>query len=221
MKGILGRKIGMTQVFLADGKVQPVTVVEAGPCVVLQRKTVEKDGYSAIQIGFMDKKAKNTSKPEAGHLKKAGLSVGKRYIKEIKVPANLEIKEGSLVTSEVFTANEVVKVTGTSMGRGFAGVIKRFGFSSGPSSHGSKAHRYPGALGSGTGKSNVLKGKRQPGHMGNVTKTIANLKVIEVMADKNVILISGAIPGPKNSLVLIKNNSEYDAAKIKQPKAQG
>jgi len=219
MKAILGRKIGMTQIFTADGNVIPVTVVEAGPCVVLQRKTVERDGYSAVQLGFADKKEKNTNMPEAGHVKKAGLTVGKRHIKEIRVPAGLVVTEGSLITTDMFAINEVVKVTGTSMGRGFTGAIKRHGFSSGPSGHGSKNHRNPGTIGSGTGKSNVLKGKRQPGHHGNVTKTVSNLKVIDILTDKNVILISGPIPGPKNSLVLIKNNSEFDAAKIKQSAA--
>ncbi len=210
----------MTQIFLPDGNVQAITVVEAGPCVVLQRKTVERDGYSAIQLGFADKKEKNTTKPEAGHVKKSGLKVAKRHIKEMRVPAELQVNEGSLITTDVFAVNEVVKVTGKTMGRGFQGAIKRHGFASGPSSHGSKTHRYPGTLGAGTGKSNVLKGKKQPGHYGNETVTIANLKIVDILPEKNVILISGAIPGPKNSLVLIKNNSEYDAAKIKQPQAQ-
>lgn len=215
MKAIIGRKIGMTQVFLPNGNVQPVTVVEAGPCIVLQRKTPESDGYSAVQLGFLDKKVKNTKKTELGHLKKANLSTGKRYVKEVKVPAELKVSEGAAITTEVFSVNEVVKVTGTSMGRGFAGVIKRFGFSRGPESHGSKAHRYPGALGSGTGKSNVLKGKKQPGRMGSETITISNLRVVDIMPEKNIILISGSIPGYKNSIVLIKNNSEYDVSKIK------
>lgn len=202
MKGILGRKAGMTQVFTKDGKLIPVTVVEVEPNVVMQVKTVEKDGYNAVQLGVFDKKEKNATKPEMGRAKKAN-TTPKRYLKEIRGfegTYNLGDKLGA----DVFAVGEVVDVTGTSKGKGFQGTIKRHNQSRGPMTHGSHYHRGPGSLGTMLPK-RVLKGKNLPGHMGSVTVTIQNLEVVEVNANENYILVSGNIPGAKNSLILIKS----------------
>ena len=201
MKGILGRKVGMTQVFTKDGVLVPVTVVEVEPNVVMQVRTPEKDGYSAIQLGVFDKKEKNATKASIGHAKKAGTNP-KRFLKEIRdVEASYNI--GDKVGVEIFSVGEVVDVTGTSKGKGFEGTIKRHNQSRGPMTHGSHYHRGPGSLGTMLPK-RVLKGKNLPGHMGHETVTIQNLEIIEVNANENYILVSGNIPGPKQSLVLIK-----------------
>ena len=202
MKGILGRKVGMTQVFTKDGVLIPVTVVEVEPNVVMQVRTPEKDGYSAIQLGVFDKKEKNANKASIGHAKKAGTNP-KRFLKEIRdVEASYNV--GDKVGVEIFTVGEVVDVTGTSKGKGFEGTIKRHNQSRGPMTHGSHYHRGPGSLGTMLPK-RVLKGKNLPGHMGHETVTIQNLEIIEVNANENYILVSGNIPGPKKSLVLIKS----------------
>ena len=202
MKGILGRKVGMTQVFTKDGVLIPVTVVEVEPNVVMQVRTPEKDGYSAIQLGVFDKKEKNATKASIGHAKKAGTNP-KRFLKEIRdVEASYNV--GDKVGVEIFTVGEVVDVTGTSKGKGFEGTIKRHNQSRGPMTHGSHYHRGPGSLGTMLPK-RVLKGKNLPGHMGHETVTIQNLEIIEVNANENYILVSGNIPGPKQSLVLIKS----------------
>lgn len=201
MKGILGRKAGMTQVFTHDGKLIPVTVVEVEPNVVMQVKTVEKDGYNAIQLGVFEKKEKNSNKPAAGHAKKAN-TTPKRFLKEIRdVEGSYNL--GDQLSANIFEAGEVVDVTGTSKGKGFEGTIKRHNQSRGPMTHGSRYHRGPGSLGTMLPK-RVLKGKNLPGHMGHETITIQNLEIIEANADENYILVSGNIPGAKNSLVLIK-----------------
>lgn len=215
MKGILGRKAGMTQVFTKEGKLIPVTVVEVEPNVVMQVKTVEKDGYSAIQLGVFDKKEKNSSKPSIGHAKKAN-TTPKRFLKEIRdVEGTYNL--GDTVSANIFEAGEIVDVTGTSKGKGFEGTIKRHNQSRGPMTHGSRYHRGPGSLGTMLPK-RVLKGKNLPGHMGHETITIQNLEIIEANASENYILVSGNIPGAKNSLVLIKsaikNSRKADAKEI-------
>jgi large subunit ribosomal protein L3 len=202
MKGILGKKIGMTQVFTAEGNVVPVTVIEAGPNVVLQKKDQDNDGYEAVQLGFVDKKEKNATKPAQGHAKKAN-TAPKRYIREIRGINLGEYEVGQVIKADVFTAGEFVDVTGVSKGKGFQGVIKRWGQSTGPMSHGSRYHRGPGSMGS-IQANRVPKGKRLPGHMGNETITIQNLEVVRVDAERNVILVKGSIPGPKNALVKVK-----------------
>ena len=202
MKGILGRKVGMTQVFTKDGKLIPVTVVEVPSNVVMQVKTVEKDGYSAVQLGVFDKKENKATRPEMGNAKKAN-TTPKRYLKEVR---NMEgaYNIGDTVSADVFNVGEIVDVTGTSKGHGFEGVIKRHNQSRGPMGHGSHYHRRPGSLGTMLPK-RVLKGKKLAGHMGVDTVTIQNLEIIEVNVNENYILVSGNVPGAKNSLVLIKS----------------
>lgn len=202
MKGILGKKLGMTQVFTAEGNVVPVTVIEAGPCVVLQKKDQENDGYEAVQFGFSDKKQNRSIKPEIGHAKKAG-STPKRYVREIRGINLADYEVGQEVKADLFAAGEFVDVTGISKGKGFAGVIKRWGQSTGPMSHGSRYHRGPGSMGS-IQANRVPKGKRLPGHMGTETVTIQKLEVIRVDTERNVILVKGSIPGPKNGFVKVK-----------------
>jgi large subunit ribosomal protein L3 len=184
-KGILGKKLGMTQVFTPEGLVVPVTVIQAGPCVVLQKKDVENDGYEAIQIGFDDKKEKRAIKPELGHAKKAG-AAPKRYIKEVRGVALADYEVGQELKADLFTEGEFVDVTGTSKGKGFSGTIKRWNQSRGPMAHG------------------VPKGKHLPGHMGGETVTLQNLQVVKVDAERNVLLVKGSIPGPNNSYVSVK-----------------
>ena len=201
MKGILGRKVGMTQVFTTEGKLIPVTVVSVEPNTVMQVKTVETDGYNAIQLGVVDKKEKNASRASVGHAKKAN-TTPKRFLKEIRGCEGYQV--GDKVSADVFEVGDVVDVTGTSKGKGFAGTIKRHGQSRGPMAHGSHYHRGPGSLGTMLPK-RVLKGKKLPGHMGNVTVTVQNLEIIEVNPAENYILVSGNVPGAKNALVLIKS----------------
>ncbi|ALS26174.1 50S ribosomal protein L3 [Paenibacillus cisolokensis] len=204
MKGILGKKLGMTQVFSPEGNVIPVTVIEAGPCVVLQKKDLENDGYEAVQLGFSDKKEKNATKPEIGHAKKAG-SAPKRYVREIRGVNLSEYEVGQEVKADIFSAGEFVDVTGISKGKGFAGVIKRWGQSRGPMAHGSRYHRGPGSMGS-IQANRVPKGKHLPGHMGHETVTIQKLEIIRVDAERNVILVKGSVPGPKNGFVKVKQS---------------
>lgn len=203
MKGILGKKLGMTQVFTPEGNVIPVTVIEAGPCVVLQKKDLENDGYEAIQIGYADKKEKRATKPEIGHAKKAN-TAPKRYIKELRGVELSQYEVGQELKADMFTEGEFVDVTGISRGKGFAGVIKRWGQSTGPMAHGSRYHRGPGSMGS-IQANRVPKGKRLPGHMGSETITVQNLEVVKVDAERNVILVKGSIPGAKNSFVNVKS----------------
>lgn len=202
MKGILGKKLGMTQVFTAEGNVVPVTVIEAGPCVVLQKKDQENDGYEAVQLGFSDKKENNANKPQIGHAKKAN-TAPKRYVREIRGISLGEYEVGQEIKADLFVEGEFVDVTGVSKGKGFQGVIKRWGQSRGPMAHGSRYHRGPGSMGS-IQANRVPKGKRLPGHMGHETITIQKLEVVRVDAERNVLLVKGSIPGPKNSFVKIK-----------------
>lgn len=203
-KGILGRKIGMTEKFTKDGKVIPVTVVEVEPNVITQIKTKETDGYTAIQIATGSKKEKNATKAEIGHAKKAGVAP-KRFLKEIRVESTEGYTLGSTIAADIFEVGEKVDVTGTSKGKGFQGVIKRHGQSRGPETHGSRYHRRPGSMGT-MRPMRVLKGKKLAGHMGSETVTIQNLEIIEVCVQDNYILVSGNVPGPKGSLVLIRNS---------------
>jgi len=202
MKGILGRKIGMTQVFTKDGKLVPVTVVEVEPNVVTQIKTVEKDGYDAIQLGAVTVKEKNSNKAKIGHAKKAN-TAPKRFLKELRGVNVNDYTLGQVISADLFNAGEIVDVSGVSKGKGFQGVIKRWNQSRGPMGHGSQYHRGVGSLGTLL-PMHVLKGKKLPGHMGNVATTIQNLEVVSVDLENNVILIKGNVPGPKKSLVMIK-----------------
>jgi large subunit ribosomal protein L3 len=202
-KGILGKKLGMTQVFGENGIVVPVTVIEVGPCVVLQKKDVETDGYEAIQIGFDDKKEQRANNPEKGHAKKAN-TAPKRYIKEIRGVDINGYEVGQEVKADLFAAGEIVDVTGTSKGKGFQGVIKRHGQSTGPMSHGSRYHRRPGSMGA-VDAARVFKGKALPGRMGGEIVTIQGLEVIKVDTERNLLLVKGAIPGPKKSFVTVKS----------------
>jgi large subunit ribosomal protein L3 len=203
MKGILGKKLGMTQVFTPEGLVVPVTVIQAGPCVVLQKKDAENDGYESIQIGFDDKKVQRTIKPELGHAKKAG-ATPKRYVKEIRGIQLADYEVGQELKADLFAEGEFVDVTGTSKGKGFQGNIKRHNQSTGPMAHGSRYHRGPGSMGS-IQANRVPKGKKLPGHMGNETVTLQNLRIVKVDTERNVLLVSGSIPGPKNSYVSVKS----------------
>ena len=212
MKGILGKKIGMTQVFAKDGKLIPVTVVSVEPNVVMQIKTKETDGYEAIQLGFATKKEKHSTKAEMGHAKKAN-AAPKRFLKEIKGVEVSNYELGQEIKCDVFEAGEIVDVTGTSKGKGFQGVIKRYNQSRGPMGHGSQYHRGVGSMGP-LRPMRVFKGKKLPGHMGNETVTIQNLEVVAIDLDENVILIKGNIPGPKNSFVVIKSSIKNPDAKV-------
>ena len=199
-KGIIGRKVGMTQIFDEKGNVIPVTVIEAGPCVVAQVKTVETDGYNAVQLGFGDIKDKHINKPEAGHFAKAKLA-NKKHLREFRIDSVEGIKVGDELKADVFEAGEKIDVQGTSKGKGFQGVIKRHGQHRGPMGHGSMYHRRPGSMGSTSTPGRVFKGKKLPGHMGRVTVTIQNLDVVRIDMDKNVILVKGSVPGPKGAIL--------------------
>lgn len=204
MKGILGRRLGMTQIFDEQGVVTPVTIIEAGPCFVTQVRTPERDGYSAIQLGFGEVKPKRLTRGELNHLRKNGLPA-LRYLREIRMNDTSEYKEGDRITVDIFKPGDYVDVTGTSKGRGFQGGVKRHGFGGGPKTHGqSDRLRAPGAIGSGTTPGRVYKGTRMAGHMGNVRVTVQNLRVVQVYPEQNLIAVRGAVPGPKNGLVIIR-----------------
>ncbi len=205
-KGILGKKLGMTQVFTPEGKVIPVTVIQVGPCVVMQKKDVENDGYEAIQLGFSDKKENNAIKPELGHAKKAG-TTPKRYVREIRGVNLADYEVGQEVNADLFSEGEFVDVTGTSKGKGFQGVIKRHGQSRGPMAHGSRYHRRPGSMGS-IAANRVFKGKKLPGQMGNETVTLRNLEIVKVDAERNVLLVKGSVPGPNKSYIKVKSTTK-------------
>ncbi len=202
MKGILGKKIGMTQIFTEHGEVIPVTVVEAGPVVVTQIKTTENDGYTAIQVGFGDAKEKSLNKPQKGHL--AAANTLKKHLKEFRVDSVEGYTVGQEIKADLFAAGELIDVTGISKGKGFQGPIKRHGKSRGPETHGSRYHRRPGSMGACSYPGRVFKNKKLAGHMGSVKVTVQNLEVVRVDADKNFILVKGAIPGAKGSVVTIK-----------------
>ena len=203
IKMILGRKIGMTQVWDDDDNVVPVTVIQAGPCAVSQVKTQATDGYDAVQIGFGDIKAKNVNKPMAGHFAKAGVEPV-RYLREVRVENAGEYKVGDEQTVAAFADVKKVDVTGTSKGKGFAGVMKRYGFAGGPGGHGAHFHRAPGSVGQCATPSRVFKGLRLPGHMGCDTVTVKNLEVVRIDEEQNLILVKGAVPGGKNGIVRVR-----------------
>ena len=201
-RGLLGRKLGMTGHFTPEGKYIPVTVIQVGPCVVTQIKTESTDGYNALQLGFGDRKKSRTNKPMEGHLKKSG---GGRFelLREFSVKNPGEYNLGQTITLDVFKVGERVDVTGTSKGRGFAGVIKRHGFHGGKKSHGSHSHRIPGSIGCSATPSKVIKGKKMPGHYGNKRKTIQNLEIIDIRPEENLVLLMGSVPGPGSGLLAV------------------
>ena len=202
MKAIIGKKVGMTQVFDEKGVVIPVTVVQAGPCVVAQVKTIETDGYNAVQLGYGEIKDKHINKPVAGHFKKAGIS-NKKHLREFRQDS-IDVKVGDEIKVDVFAMGEKIDVQGTTKGKGFQGVIKRHGQSRGPMGHGSMYHRRPGSMGPTSTPGRVFKGKKLPGHMGVQTVTIQNLDIVKVDLDKNVLLVKGSVPGPKGALLKIR-----------------
>ena len=204
-KAIIAKKIGMTQVFAEDGRLVPVTVLEAGPCAVIQKKTVENDGYEAVQVGFADQREKLANKPKKGHFAKAGVSV-KKFVKEFRFENSAEYEIGAEIKADIFAAGDKVDVSGVSKGKGYASTIKRYNAQRGPMGHGSKSHRVTGSMGSSATPSNVKKGKRMPGHMGAVNVTLQNVEIVRADADKNLILIKGAVPGAKGAILVIKES---------------
>ncbi len=204
-KAIIGKKIGMTQIFDEKGKVIPVTVIEAGPCTIAQIKTIETDGYNAVQLGYGEVKPSKVNKPETGHFKKASLTP-KKHLREFRLDSLEGLKGGDELKADVFTAGDKVDVQGTTKGKGFQGVIKRHGQSRGPMGHGSMYHRRPGSMGPTSTPGRVFKGKKLPGHMGVETVTIQNLDVVRVDMDKNVILVKGSVPGVKGAILKIKSS---------------
>lgn len=204
-KAIIAKKIGMTQVFTEDGRLIPVTVLEAGPCPVVQKKTMENDGYEAVQVGFIDQKEKLANKPKKGHFEKAGVSL-KKYLKEFRFEDAASYEIGQEIKADIFAAGDRVDVSGVSKGKGYASTIKRYNAQRGPMGHGSKSHRVTGSMGSAATPSSVKKGKRMPGHMGAVNVTLQNVEIVKADADKNLVLIKGAVPGPKGAILVIKES---------------
>ena len=204
-KAMLATKVGMTQIFGENGILIPVTVLQAGPLYVTQIKTVENDGYSAVQVGYGVIRDKLVNKPRKGHFAKAGVA-NKRVLKEFKFDNSADFKVGQEIKADLFTTGDKVDATAKSKGKGFQGAIKRHGLSRGPMAHGSKHHRHAGSNGAATSPGRVFKGKKMPGQMGNVKVTVQNLEVVRVDADKNLILVKGAVPGPKKSLVMLKSS---------------
>ncbi|WP_186431336.1 50S ribosomal protein L3 [Clostridium sp. BSD9I1] len=204
-KAIIGKKLGMTQIFDENNKVVPVTVIEAGPCVVTQKKTVEKDGYEAIQVGYGVIKEKLVNKPRKGHFSKAGVE-SKRLLKEFKLENSNDYQVGQELKADLFVAGDKVDVSGVSKGKGFQGTIKRWNGHRGPMTHGSKFHRSVGSMGASSDPSRTFKNKKMPGHMGNRNTTVLNLEVVKIMPEKNIILIKGGVPGPNKGFVVIRNS---------------
>ncbi len=205
VEGLIGKKIGMTQVFDEEGNIIPVTVLKVGPCAVVQIKTEERDGYRAVQLAYIEEKPpRKVNKPTRGHYSKAGVAP-QRLLREFKLGEG-EVKEGDTLTVDIFEGVERVDVTGTSKGRGFQGVMKRHGYAGGPAAHGSKFHRAPGSVGSTTFPGRVLKGKGMPGHMGNERVTVIGLRVVDIDKDNNLMLVRGAVPGPNGGYVLVKKS---------------
>ncbi len=203
-KAIIGKKIGMTQIFAEDGRVVPVTVIEAGPCVVVQKKTMDKDGYEAIQVGYGDIRKKLLNKPETGHFNKAGVAL-RRLLKEFRFDDCAPYEIGQELRADVFETGDIVDVMGVSKGKGFQGAIKRHNQSRGPMSHGSRYHRGPGSMGACSSPSRVFPGKGLPGHMGHEKVTIQNLEVVRVDNERNLMLVKGSLPGPKGSVIVVKD----------------
>lgn len=209
-KGLIGKKLGMTQVFADDGTRIPVTIVEAGPCVVVQKKTVAKDGYNAIQVGFENKDSNRSNRALVGHCKSAEKGAF-QYLREIRTEDIDQYNVGDIITADIFSEGELIDVTGTSIGKGYQGVIKRWNFQGGRSTHGSRFHRAPGSIGSSATPSRVFKNTRLPGHLGNARVTVQRLEVVRADAAENILMIKGAVPGPANALVMIR-----DSVKAKQ-----
>ena len=205
MKTLIGKKVGMTQIFDETGKVIPVTVIEAGPCVIAQVKSVETDGYNAIQLGYEDVKETKLNKPERGHFAKANIAA-KKHLREFRLDSVEGLTVGSELTVNVFAEGDRLDIQGTSKGKGFQGVIKRHGQSRGPMGHGSMYHRRPGSMGPTSTPGRVFKGKKLPGHMGRVTVTIQNLDIVKVDTDKNVVLVKGSVPGAKGAILKLKTS---------------
>lgn len=205
INGLLGKKVGMTRLFTEEGRWIEVTVLEAGPCSVVQRKTKDTDGYSAVQLGYGDVKESRCNKPMSGHFEKSGIAP-KRVLKEIRVPDDIEINTGDEVTAEIFTVGDRVDISGTSKGRGFAGAIKRHGFGGGPGGHGSHFHRAPGSVGQSADPAKVYKGKRLPGHYGNAKITVQNLEVVNVDTDNNLLIVRGSVPGANGGVVVVNKS---------------
>jgi large subunit ribosomal protein L3 len=204
LSGMMGRKVGMTQVFSEDGQVVPVTVLEVGPCTVLQKKTVKREGYNALQFGFSLKPLGRLKLPEQGRVKKAGLSHGFRYIKEISVKDPEAFDVGQVLTLKDLEVRQLVDIVGVSKGRGVSGTIKRYGFSKGPMGHGSKHHRAVGSVGQSATPSRVIKGKKMPGRMGGNRVTVKNSMVVDVRPDENLLLVKGCVPGAINQLIYVR-----------------
>ena len=204
-KAIIAKKIGMTQIFTEDGRLIPVTVLEAGPCSVIQKKTMENDGYEAIQVGFAEQREKLANKPKKGHFAKAGVSV-KKYLREFRLEDAAGYEVGAEIKADIFAVGDKVDVSGVSKGKGYASTIKRYNAQRGPMGHGSKSHRVVGSMGSSATPSSVKKGKRMPGHMGAVNVTLQNVEIVRADAEKNLILIKGAVPGSKGAILVIKES---------------
>ncbi|MFC1498656.1 50S ribosomal protein L3 [Verrucomicrobiota bacterium] len=213
MQGLIGKKLGMTQVFDESGQCITVTVIEAGPCVVVQRKTKERDGYDAVQLGFAEKKEHLTAKSALGRFKKAGIANPMRHMKELEIEEGDELKEGDKITVSIFDDVSFVDVTGLSKGRGFQGVVKRHGMRGGRKTHGSTTHRRVGAIGQCSTPSRVAKGTRMPGQMGNVRVTQQNLAVVQVKGEDNRLLLGGSVPGPNGSIILVRKALKKAGAK--------
>jgi large subunit ribosomal protein L3 len=204
LNGIIGKKLGMTRIFDEDGRAVAVTVIEAGPCFVVQQKRRDKDGYEAVQVGFDRKTLAKCTKPMQGHLEKHGSKSGFHLIREFRVEDAGGWESGQEISVEQFAIGDRLQVTGTSKGKGFSGVVKRWGFRIGPMSHGSMSHRAPGSIGASAYPSRVIKGKKMPGHLGNVRLTVKNIEVIDVRPEDNLLVVKGPVPGPRNGFLLIK-----------------
>lgn len=210
LKGLLGMKLGMTRIFTEDGLWIPVTLLQAGPCTVVQRKTKDHDGYEAVQVGFGEKKEKRCTKPLLNHFKRAGVSP-KRVLREFRVDSDSDLKPGDEIRTDIFKKGDRVDVSGVSKGRGFAGVVKRHHFGGGPGTHGSNFHRAPGSIGASADPSEVVKGKRLPGRMGNQNVTMLNLEVVDVVPEKNLLVVRGAVPGANGGVIVVKHSVKGSA----------
>jgi large subunit ribosomal protein L3 len=208
ISALIGKKLGMSQLFSPDGEVTPVTVIEAGPCTITQIKSVESDGYNAVQMGFGEKNPRRTTKPLLGHLKKCGKGPF-AFLKEVHVDDVGEFELGQEIGVDIFQVGELVEIMGKSKGKGFAGTIKRWNFSRGPMSHGGMNKRPPGSIGCSATPSRVIKGRKMPGHMGNRKVTVEGLKIVDIRPEENIILIKGAVPGAKNGVVLVQKSGKF------------
>lgn len=209
---LLGKKLGMSQIFTPEGELVPITIIQAGPCEIIQIKTVEKDGYSALQIGFEDKKTKRATKPAIGHAAKAGVEP-KRFIREIPSEDTSQYQPGQRLTVDVFNEISMVDIVGVGKGKGFAGVMKRWGFSGGPKTHGSTRHRSPGSIGAGTDPGRVIKGMRMPGRMGGKRCTARNVSVVKVDSDRNLLFVKGAVPGFNGGYIYVRKSKSLKGGK--------